>query len=395
MPQVSSDRGLHVRPSQHPSGHEAPSQMHAPSEQRWPDPQAGPLPHAHSPLVEQLSASAVSQGLQVSPAAAQAVADRVWQVLLLQQPLAHEIASQMQLPSAQRWPAAQAAFAAQAQAPLAEQLSARSGSQPTQTRPPLPHAERVGGEVQVAPEQQPPAQLTAVQPLQMPLLQCSGVHDWQAPPPVPHAVSLVPARQTPSRQQPLHDSSSHTQAPSEQRWPALHGACLPHWQVPVAEHESAVVSSQVTQSAPAMPQVARDRSWQMSSEQQPSAQVVALQTQAPATQLWPCWQAAEVPQRHSPEVQLSALVVLQAMQVAPAVPQVVIDEVWQVEPAQHPSGQLVASQMHWPPKQRWPVSQVGPWPHAQSPLALQLSALLASQATQAAPPTPQVVVDWL
>jgi len=56
------------------------------------------LPHRHSPVAEQLSASAVSQLWQVSPAAAQAVADRVWQLLPVQQPFGHEVGSQMQLP---------------------------------------------------------------------------------------------------------------------------------------------------------------------------------------------------------------------------------------------------------------------------------------------------------
>jgi hypothetical protein len=90
-------------------------------------------------------------------------------------------------------------------------------SHDAQLTPLAPHAEAVGGEVQVAPEQQPLAQFAGVQPLQIPPLQVPGRHDWQAAPPLPHIVlSLAPEWQVVPKQQPGHDVESHTQPPSTQ-----------------------------------------------------------------------------------------------------------------------------------------------------------------------------------
>jgi len=271
-------------------------------------------------------------------------------------------------------------------------LSALIESQATHPAPPVPHALFVGGVVQVAPEQHPAVQLVAVQPLQIPPLQVPAPHDWQLAPPLPHIVSLVPVSQVLPEQQPVHDVESHAHAPPAQCWPAAQGAPLPHWQAPLAEQMSAVSGLQVRQTVPAVPQVARSGSLHVVPVQQPPGQDVASQTQAPARQCWPGPQAAEVPHRHSPAVQLSALVALQAMQVAPAVPQLVVDGVWQVEPVQQPPAHDIASQTQAPTTQCWPLPQVGPLPHEQAPEALQLSALLSSHATQAAPLAPHAIV---
>ncbi len=116
----------------------------------------------------QLSAAAVSQEMHTAPAAPQRMSDRDTQVAALsQQPLGQLVALQTHLPAEQRWPAAHAGPVPQAQVPPAAQPSARVASQPTQAAPPLPQVASDGG-LQVAPEQQPPGQLVALQPLHRP-----------------------------------------------------------------------------------------------------------------------------------------------------------------------------------------------------------------------------------
>jgi hypothetical protein len=149
------------------------------------------------------------------------------------------VPSQAQAPLEQRWPAAQAAWVPQAQVPAAEQLSARTVSQPTQLTPLLPQVAKEGG-LQVAPEQHPFGQLIELQPLQAPLLQLwPAGQTSQLPPPVPQDDALSPARQLPAEQQPSgQDVPSHTQVLARHRWPGAHAALAPHWQLPVDEQLS-------------------------------------------------------------------------------------------------------------------------------------------------------------
>src|SRR5258707_9508053 len=70
-----------------------------------------------------------------------------------QQPLAHDIASQMHAPLAQRWPAAHALLPPQVQAPLV-QPSASVPLQAVQAAPPVPQLAS-DGTSQVLPLQQP------------------------------------------------------------------------------------------------------------------------------------------------------------------------------------------------------------------------------------------------
>ena len=79
----------------------------------------------------------------------------------LQQP-AHEAASHTHAPPEHRCPAEHAARPPHVQFPAALQPSDRR-SHATQAAPGAPHAVAVGGETQVAPEQQPDAQLVALQ----------------------------------------------------------------------------------------------------------------------------------------------------------------------------------------------------------------------------------------
>jgi len=74
----------------------------------------------------------------------------------LQQPLAHEVASQTQSPLTQRWPASHAGPVPQPHAPET-QLSVVAVWQSTQTAPPMPHCE-VAGAWQTPLKQQPPGQ---------------------------------------------------------------------------------------------------------------------------------------------------------------------------------------------------------------------------------------------
>jgi len=83
---------------------------------------------------------------------------------------------------------------------------------------------------------------------------------------------------------------------------------------------------------------------------------------------------------------------LHATQVAPPVPQPAIEGAVHVVPEQQPDAHDVPSQTQEPTRQRWPAPHAGPLPHAQVPLAEQASAVIPSQAMQAAPPTPQVEV---
>jgi hypothetical protein len=86
------------------------------------------------------------------------------------------------------------------------------------------------------------------------------MHERQAMPPVPQAALLVPATHiVPEQQPPGHDTLSQTQLPPTQRLPAPQAGVLPHWQLPMAEHPSAVKLSQATQVPPASPQVATAR----------------------------------------------------------------------------------------------------------------------------------------
>ena len=130
---------------------------------------------------------------------------------------------------------------------------------------------------------------------------------------------------------------------------------------------------------------------QLAPEQHPVHEL-ELHTQAPPLQTCPAPQAPLVPHRQRPAVQLSDVAVLQAMHTAASVPHVAgNDDVLQVLPEQHPSGQDVALQTHDPPEQSCPAAHCGFKPHRQAPANEQLSALVVSHPVQASPSTPQVV----
>jgi hypothetical protein len=130
--------------------------------------------------------------------------------------------------------------------------------------------------------------------------------------------------------------------------------------------------------------------------QQPFAQLVASQVQAPPTHRCPAAQAAPMPQAHAPFVQRSAVVV-QAWQVEAGAPHEVAlcaEGATHWLPWQQPPGQLVALHTQAPPlEQVWPAAQAAPVPHSHTPPTQALVDPL--HGPQAAPPVPQVVAPWL
>jgi hypothetical protein len=158
-----------------------------------------------------LSARA-SHATQVDPALPQVASDRVSHVVPWQQPLGHDVASQVHRPETQRWPPAHAGPVPHAQVPFAPQWSALVGSQATQVPPPMLQVAS-DGTLHVDPWQQPAG----------------------------------------------HEDASQTQAPFMQCWPAWQGAVPPQRQAPVSEQVSALSASQVMHAAAPTPHVVTER----------------------------------------------------------------------------------------------------------------------------------------
>jgi hypothetical protein len=195
-------------------------------------------------------------------------------------------------------------------------------------------------------------------------------------------------RQVLPEQQPVAQLAAvQVHTPLEHTWPAPHAAPVPHRQAPPLQ--AFVVPVHAAHAAPPVPHAAAV--WaapctHTPALQQPVGQLVASHTHAPPTHRWPAPQAALVPQRQAPAVQRSP-VVPHEVHAAPAAPHAVAPVGVQTLPAQQPLGQLVASHTHAPPMQRWPVPQAAPVPHAQAPLR-QLSDDGAPHAEHVAPPVP-------
>jgi hypothetical protein len=178
-----------------------------------------------------------------------------------------------------------------------------------------------------------------------------------------------------------------------QRWPGEQAVAPPQRQLP-ADEQLSERASHAAHVDPASPQVASVRAWQTFPAQQPLGHDVASQTHRPETQRWPPAHAGPEPQAQLPPVvQASALVASQAEQSAPPLPQLATDGRLHTPPMQQPFGHELASQMHAPFMQCWPVWQGEPPPQRQAPVTEQVSALSASQLEQAPPLDPQVLIE--
>jgi hypothetical protein len=287
LPHADSEGERHAPAEQHPPAQDTLSQVHRPATQCWPVAHSAPAPHAQVPVAAQLSAVSGSQVTQAAPPLPQVDGDGALQVVPAQHPLGHEPASHTQVPPAQRWPTAQAGCVPQAHCPAAEQLSARTASQPVQVAPAVPQVATEGG-LHVAPEQQPFGQVVPLQPLHTPPTHnCAPGQLSHAPPPVPHDVALLPGRQAPAAQHPpAHEVPSHTQVLAMQRCPGAHALALPQWQLPPAEQLSDR-SSHAVHVEPEAPQLVRERVSHTAPRQHPLGHEVASQTQSPPLQRWP------------------------------------------------------------------------------------------------------------
>ena len=87
--------------SQHPLGQDMASQTQRPFAHRCPLPHAGPAPQAHAPLPH-LVAVFGSHTRQAAPPVPHTSIDGAMQVVPLQQPLGHDVASHAQAPFKQR-----------------------------------------------------------------------------------------------------------------------------------------------------------------------------------------------------------------------------------------------------------------------------------------------------
>jgi hypothetical protein len=196
-------------------------------------------------------------------------------------------------------------------------------------------------------------------------------------PPAPQTVGRLPGWHAPLLQQPAHpDAVSQTHAPPEHRRPAAHALPVaPHTHAPAAVQVSAV-NPQLVHAEPDTPQAAGVRVWQVVPLQQPAHPDAPSHTQAPLVASHRC------PKPH-------------VAQATPPLPHALAcSVVTHCPPAvQQPFGHEVASHTHAPaPLQRCPAAQVGLRPQRHSP-PLHWLLWVASQATQLAPPVPQVARD--
>ncbi len=104
-------------------------------------------------------------------------------------------------------------------------------------------------------------------------------------------------------QQPVQDTESQTHPPSAHCCPVLHAGPVPHWQVPLVEQLSAVVTLHVMHAPPLGPHAASDSVvTHTEPEQHPFGHEVALHTHVPLTHSWPWTHAAPVlPHSQVPE----------------------------------------------------------------------------------------------
>ena len=212
----------HALPKQQPVPHETPSHVQWPLRHRVPAPQAGPVPQRQWPAVEQLSADPGVHAVQAVPGVPHEASDGNVHDVPSQHPFGQDVASHTHTPCAQCRPALHGTLVPHRQAPVPEQLSARTGSHATQLAPAEPQVDK--------------ERSSHVCPLQHPL---------------------------------GHDVASQTHSPPLHRCPSPHAALPPQLHVPAAEHPSLEVALHATHAFPPAPQVDADCTWHVRPVQHP------------------------------------------------------------------------------------------------------------------------------
>jgi hypothetical protein len=405
-------------------------------------PHGGPPPHEQFPDIEQPSPRMPRvQSTHVLPPDPHevVVAGSTHVVPPTQQP-SHELVLQRQVPPTQTWPIAHGGPLPQEQLPPSQPSARRSHA--VHVRPD-PHARRVGGEVHVAPEQQPVAHVVGLHDAHTPI-----VHATPAPqlahvtPPVPQAVGIVPVRQVFPSQHPPHEVESHRHEPPTQCWPVPHTAPPPQLHSPVGEQLSALPSAvQSKQVSPPMPHVAPLRGRHALPSQHPVAHDAASHPHDPPSQVWPEAHGGPPPQVHVPSGAQPSDRASQGRHASAPVPHAVaVGGSTHVDPEQQPPAHVPAlqlehtpdahapppgqtvqslpptphaagsvpgrhiaplqqpahdagSQVHAPMSQRWPGPHGGPPPHWHEPAVLQPSVRTGSHAMHAMPGAPHALCE--
>jgi hypothetical protein len=174
---------------QQPVGQLVASHTHVPAAHRWPLAQALEAPHRQAPAAEQLSAVALHAAHAAPPVLHCVTVGGLTHAEALQQPFGQLAALHTHVPATHAWPTAHALPAPHRQLPFV-QPSEVAGLHAMHTAPAVPHCESEGGVTQAPFEQQPAAQLAAVQPLHVWLVHvCGEGQFWQTTPPAPQAAA--------------------------------------------------------------------------------------------------------------------------------------------------------------------------------------------------------------
>jgi hypothetical protein len=153
-----------------------------------------------------------------------------------------------------------------------------------------------------------------------------------------------------------------------QRREPVHAPCVPHWQLPAAEHESARPDAvQSVHALPAWPQLVGESVVHTPARQQPPEHETASHAHAPPVHREPGGQAAPPPHVHAPSVQPSAPIP-QDEHAPPAAPHALAVGETQLEPEQQPLAHVVALQLVQIPLAHVPLLHAlhaaPPTPHA-------------------------------
>jgi hypothetical protein len=303
---------VQTEPVQQPSGHDVELQTHCPPTHVCPVPHAGPAPQLHTPDAEQVLAVFTLHARHAPPSVPQLANPGVTHsLLLLQQPLGHDVELHVQTPPRQIWPEAHTPDDPQLHCPFAVHVLAVAELHATHATASVPHVPK-DGVSQSAPEQHPLAQFAVVHPVHEPPTQFwFPGHALHVEPPEPHWEfdSLVTQATGLVVQQPVgHEVLLHWHVPPTHSRPAAHAAPPPQVHAPVPEQPSAFEphAMQVEPDAPhAAAVVGETHAWL--AEQHPLGHDVELHTHVPPLHSCPGAHTPPAPQEHVPSVQPSAV----------------------------------------------------------------------------------------